>query len=506
MKIVLVKPPRFENSGTIGQPPTPPLGLAYIAGALEVDGHDLTVIDAVALAPRKYIPFKPFGEFIEGHETLVTRGISFEEAIARIPSDTQLLGVHCMFSMNWIADRYFLHLIRKKMPGIVIVAGGEHVSGSPDICLLSSDLDVIVTGEGEETIVELVKAVEKNTALDEISGIVFKKDGKIVTTSPRKRKRNLEEIPRPAWHLFSVDTYNENSLSWSATSHKSIPILATRGCPYTCTFCSSPSMWGTRYFMRSPEDVLDEMQQLKSRYKIENFDFYDLTAIISRDWIIRFCKLLVESNMNITWQLPAGTRTEVIDKEVARWLYHSGCKNLVYAPESGSHKMLEEIHKKVNISKMLKSIRDAKSENLNVTLNMILGLPNERHIDIFKTLWFYIKASGIGVDSIAQSNFHPYSGSELFNQLTKDGKINPNLDEHYLEMVYIDTNSRTPIYNDYVSRNWYHLYVYLTYATFYVSNFVFRPHRIIKLIKNVVNSTYESRFEKHLGEYFRKVI
>ncbi len=112
-------------------------------------------------------------------------------------------------------------------------------------------------------------------------------------------------------------------------------MLATRGCPYSCTFCSSPDMWTTRYYARSPASVVDEIADYVERYGISNVDFEDLTAFINRDWILAFCAELVRRDLHISYQLPSGTRSEALDAEVLAPLWRSGCRNLTYAPESG---------------------------------------------------------------------------------------------------------------------------------------------------------------------------
>ena len=120
-----------------------------------------------------------------------------------------------------------------------------------------------------------------------------------------------------------------------------MPILATRGCPYQCTFCSSPTMWTTRYIMRNPKDIVDEIEWLVKKYDANDFEFFDLTAIIKKSWMLAFCKELRERKIgNITWQLPVGTRSEALDKETLQAIYDSGCAYICYAPESGSEKSL----------------------------------------------------------------------------------------------------------------------------------------------------------------------
>src|SRR5262249_38566659 len=136
-------------------------------------------------------------------------------------------------------------------------------------------------------------------------------------TAPRQRIRDVDAIPRPAWHLFPVSNYLDGGFTYGVNLGRSMPILATRGCPYQCTFCSSPAMWTTRY--------------------------YALTAIIKRDWILAFCRELERRGLDITYQLPTGTRSEVLDEEVLAALYRTGCRNICYAPESGSPETLARI-------------------------------------------------------------------------------------------------------------------------------------------------------------------
>ncbi len=104
-----------------------------------------------------------------------------------------------------------------------------------------------------------------------------------------------------------------------------MPLMATRGCPYRCTFCSNPVMYGTRWVARSPDHVLDEIQRYQDRYGATDFPFWDLTMVLKRDWVLDFCSKVEERGMEFTWQLPSGTRAEIVDHEVARALCRSGC-------------------------------------------------------------------------------------------------------------------------------------------------------------------------------------
>ena len=229
-----------------------------------------------------------------------------------------------------------------------IVLGGEHATAVPELCLEDAPaLHACALGEGEETVVELLEACVGRTALADVAGIVFRTPDGPRRTAPRARIRDVDRIPAPRWDLTPIERYLDGGFSFGVDRGRTMPLLATRGCPYRCTFCSSPRMWTTRYTTRAPALVVDEIEDYVHRYRVENIDFYDLTAIVKRDWILEFCRLLDARGLRITWQLPSGTRSEALDEPVLRAMYRSGCRNVSYAPESGSERTLEAIKKKV---------------------------------------------------------------------------------------------------------------------------------------------------------------
>ncbi|MCS6819054.1 MAG: radical SAM protein, partial [Chitinophagales bacterium] len=403
-------------------------------------------------------------------------------------------------------DRDLLQYIGSRMPGVPLFAGGEHISAYPQMWLQqSSYLSICVVGEGEETAVALVEAIERKKDLKEVEGIVFKDEtGNIITTPRRKRIRNLEDIPLPAWDLFPIDIYNKQQLQWGVFRGSSLPILATRGCPYTCTFCSSPNMWTTKYSMRSPKHVVDEIELFHAKYGVTNFDFYDLTAIIRKEWIIDFAKEIVNRGLNITWQIPGGTRSEAINKEVAYWLYRSGCRNITYAPESGSPEILHLIHKKISISKMLQSISHSHSQGMNIKLNIMIGFPDEKHIHLWQTIWFLMRAAAAGAHDAVPSIFSPYPGSALFERLVKEGFIDPALDDYYKGILDTNDYTGTKFYNKYLSKNWLRFYFYLYLIAFFGTQFLLRPWRIMKSLKNILTRKQESRGEAAIIELMER--
>ena len=498
MKVCLINPPRLMKPMSATMKPSPSLGLAFIAGALKKAGHTVQVIDSLAEAPNQYITFK---------DDIVINGLTEHEIARMVEPDTDLIGLSLMFSGNWLHNRILIDHLGKAFPRAVIMAGGEHLTAAPEFCIEQThSLHICVCGEGEETVVEVAEAVETGKPLADIPGIVYRDaSGRPVRNGARKRIKEVETVPWPAWELFPLDKYKENSIIYGVDRNVySLPIMATRGCPYQCTFCSSPLMWGTRYYMRSPQDVADEIEHFKNRFGALNFDFYDLTAIIKKQWIIEFAQELIRRKLDITWQIPAGTRSEAIDQEVARHLYLSGCRNITYAPESGSVETLKLIKKKVSLPTMLKSISFSSKEKMNIKINVIIGFPDETHKNIWQTLWFLVKASWHGVNDMAPSVFSPYPGSELFDTLHRQGKINLANDEFFYQIIYVDTFFNNYFYNTNINKYVLRFYLLAYLGVFYTSNFLFYPGRLVKTLRNLFTRNYESRAEMALGELVKR--
>jgi hypothetical protein len=337
--ICLIRPPAVECFRFATTSISLPLGLAYIAGSLEAAGHELCVIDAVGEGPSLRTRYC----------TGFLIGLPLEEVAERIPAEATLVGISVVFTHEWPQVVRLTQLVKERRPDISIVVGGEHVTSMTEFCLMTSPVDFAVLGEGEETIVELADALKRGLPLAGINGLAFR-DGDRITVNPRRSRRgDVDSIPWPAWHHFQVETYHENRFV-GAIYHDSItmPILATRGCPYQCTYCSSAAMWTPRWIPRDPVKVVDEIQHYVENYGARNFPFQDLTAIVKKQWIVDFCQELLDRKLEITWQLPSGTRSEAIDAEVADLLRRSGMSNMAYAPESGSETTRRLIKKRMH--------------------------------------------------------------------------------------------------------------------------------------------------------------
>ncbi len=492
-KIVLIRPPCLVSTGAVSAGLlTPPISLAYLAASVRNNGHEVSIIDAIGLDPEKKTYLR---------KKLYLVGISFSDILNLIPEDADLIGISGGFSYEWTALRPLVNMIGEKFRDKYFIAGGEHFTAVPEICLEHcKDLDAIALGEGEETIVEIANAIDSNSSWLNIAGLVVRDNDKFVKTDKRKRLIKLDEIPKPAWDLVPINKYLDLKLSLGVDRGRTMPMIASRGCPYQCTFCSSPSMWGTRWIARDAKLLVNEIEEYIKKYNIDAVDFYDLTAIVKKSWIIEFCNEIISRNLNITWQLPSGTRSEALDDDVTSLLYKSGCRNIGYAPETGSERMLVAIKKKVKLSRMTKSLKSSIKAGLNIKINIMLGFPNETHKDILKTFWYLIKMSFIGVHDVSMGVFAPYPGSEIYNDLVKKGKINHS-EEYWFQLSYVDISFAKHSYCENISAKSLLFYNWLLYFIFYISNYIFRPMRFYRTLKNLIINKHETKGEKALSRY-----
>ncbi|MBX9787665.1 MAG: B12-binding domain-containing radical SAM protein [Pirellulales bacterium] len=493
--VTLIRPAQVSSTNSWTEALTPPLGLAYLAAVLEENGTKVQVIDAIAEGVDQHIE----------EDGYLFHGLTIEETVDQIDRHTDLIGVSCMFTQDWPWLRTLMRAIRARFPRTVIVVGGEHVTALPEFCLRDCpELDYCVLGEGEETLLELVNSLDDPDRLRQVAGLAFLERGRIVQTCSRKRIRAVDDLPFPAWHYFNMEVYLSTRNAHGVFRGRSMGILATRGCPYKCTFCSNPVMYGNLWMARSPSDVLDEIELYMAKYGARNIDFYDLTFILKKSWILEFCSEIERRGLNFTWQLPTGTRSEVIDDEVSRALYRTGCRNITYAPESGSPETLKRIKKQVDLGRLTKSIRSALAAGVRVKVNMVVGFPDDTRRDMVKSVLFAWKLAFLGVHDAAFFLFSPYPGSSLFDQLRAEGRIGELDDKYFRSLVaFMDMFSATDYCRNMSGRElrWWRV---VGMASFFGLSYLVRPWRLVKLLKNLIANESDTVLEQRLGAILRR--
>jgi len=489
--IQLIRPPLVVGRGTFSfSNGTPSIGLAYISGALIEVGANVSVLDAIAFAPEQFTPLEDTDLLINGYVS--------SQILEELDPNADYFGISCMFSCDWIYTKKVISAIKQKYPNKIIIAGGEHITADAQYSLQSSPIDICVLGEGEETIIDLLKILESSEKnYTNCLGIAYMINGEYIETKRRNRIREIDKIAKPNWNSYPLEIFLSRGMGFNKVSGRPMPMLASRGCPYQCTFCSNPLMWTTRWVARNPKDVVDEIETYIKTYRIDHVEFYDLTAIVKKQWIIDFAKEITSRGIIFNWSLPSGTRSEALDKEVLTALKNSGCDRLVYAPESGSSSTLKRIKKKINLDRMIKSIEIAEKIGINTKANIVFGFPGQTFKESFETVAFLGRCAWVGMHDISVFNFIPYPGSEIFGDLIASGEIDRDSEdyEYVLSGNVVGNLRKMKSWSDSLSTIQIKFFIFTCVIFFYTVSYLKTPSRFLILCINVIKSRPSSTME-----------
>lgn len=378
----------------------PPLGLAWIAAVLERAGHKVRIIDSP------------------------TEGIKLTTFINEVKSwSPDVVGLTALTPTVYKAYDT-VKAIKEYDKDIPVVMGGPHVTFMYDEAL-NHGVDIVVRGEGEYTMLELVNTIEKvgmdKDALREVKGIVFMSNGEIVRTKDRPIIRNLDELPFPARHLLPMDKY-----TLFGKPIKIIHVMASRGCPYGCSFCSTSYYWGRMIRYRSAKNVADEIEDAVNKYKTNIIVFTDDEFTLGKRFVYEFLKELDERGLDINFS--CGSRVDTIDEEMMKALMRHGCTALYFGVESASQDTINRIGKRITIEQAIKVFQWVHKLKANAVASFVIGFPWETIEDMKRTAKFAVKLD----PSYAQFTVAtPYPGTPLYYQAVNENLIEDWNWEHY---------------------------------------------------------------------------
>jgi anaerobic magnesium-protoporphyrin IX monomethyl ester cyclase len=392
LKVVLVNPPTtapLETVATLGLK-APPLGLAYVAAAVRKDGHDVSIIDSPALD----VSHHKLGEILQKEHP-------------------DVIGVTSTTPTIYDAMKA-VTIAKDVCPDSITLMGGCHITSLPEETLAECrSLDVGVIGEGEATIVDLLRAIETKRPLSEVDGIVYRNGEKVVKTRPRRLIENLDEIPFPARDLLPLDRYTV-----LGERHRLGNILTSRGCPFRCIFCSSSQFYGRRFRARSPKNVVDEIEELISKYKIKSFEIVDDTFTVDKKRAVEIAEEIIRRGLEIWWA--CGSRVDLVSRELLQIMKKAGCGLIYYGIESGSEKVLNILKKGITLEQAKSAIRWAKEVGMEVVGSFIIGVPGETREDVMETIKF---AKDSGIDFAQFTAMTPYPGTEIYEIAKREGLL-----------------------------------------------------------------------------------
>jgi radical SAM superfamily enzyme YgiQ (UPF0313 family) len=386
MRVCLISPPYDSAVKSVVGVSSPPLSLAYLASVLR-DEHEVKIIDSNILDYTMEDVRRELREFYP-----------------------DIVGVTSVTPS--IPQAYHVAKMAKEVRNdCIVLIGGSHATFLPHQTLKECEfIDIVVREEGEETVQELLKAVE-NGEIEKVKGITFRKGGHIVSSEPRPFIKDLDEIPFPSWDLLPIDKYQFYGKRYMA-------MLTSRGCPFGCSFCASSRLFGGFWRCRSPENVLEEIKTIYENYKIRNIEFIDDTFTLNIRRAEEICNGIIEQGLDISWG--ASSRVDTLTKGLVEKMKKAGCWILFLGIESGCQKILDAIGKRITVEQVRKAVKTVKQAGIKILGSFILGFPQDDDESIKQTINF---AKSLDLDYAEFSILTPYPGTPVFDYATENNLL-----------------------------------------------------------------------------------
>jgi len=469
--IQLISPPLIAYDKDIfGMIPSPPIGIASIAGYLRQCEFDVSLIDAFGIDPFKTEKYQ---------DRFVLIGLNIENILERIDMKAEIIGisVHSAMVAKFCID---LSLKIKDKTNKPVVVGGPHITLNYKQ-FTTKGINFAVIGEGERPLVQLVESLQKGEDGNKIAGVA----------SPQKDPDQsgevieMDDLPLPAWDLVPLENYWRTRMNHSPFKGKFIPMITSRGCPFKCAFCTTPLTSRGRWRAFSADRVVKEIIELHAMYGVDDIAIQDDNFSVNPERAIKICELIKEAGLRVRLSLPSGVRAETLTLQTLDALRKGGLSYLSLSPESGSKKIRRIMNKPLNEKKFYNLQKYCRKLNIRTGICFIIGNPEETIKDIVLTAKMIARTTLNGADDISVFIFSPLPGApmakEFENKFPKDllGLCwTPKWREDYPKWALL--------------RN-------LLYLEYFILKILFHPFSIWRPIRNVLRQEYETKGEMGIG-------
>ncbi len=376
----------------------PPLGLCYIAAALEEKGYQVIIIDRDIIRRKGDNPDHALKKTLDEHKP-------------------ELVGITATSPLILDAN-HSAKVCKKVLPNLKVAIGGIHPTVLPHETLESCpEIDIVIRGEGETTMSEIAEG----RSLKDIAGICYRDNGKICSRSNRELIRDLDTLPLPARHLCDMEFYLRPTVrTIRGVLLRATHIYTARGCLFRCNFCAGQAIFGHKVRFRSPKLVADEIEHLVSSYGIDGLRIDEDMFLANKKRAIKICNELIKRGLHkkIVWS--AQTSVRVVTKEMLEMMKKAGCIQVEYGFESGSQRKLDIMRKCTTVEENYRAAKLTKEVGLRIMANILVNIPGETKEDFIKDIEFVKETKP---DYVALNKFMPFAGSEMSEDIKKEGML-----------------------------------------------------------------------------------
>lgn len=384
MKVLFVNPPQTASKYKFMGVIAPPLGIAYMAGVLQENNIDVEILDASA----EDMDFK------DVEKELLKRKPDLVALTALTPTIGRALET--------------AQVVKETLPDSIVVMGGYHPTFNFIETLEDENVDIVIRGEGEYIMLNLVQALENQSSLHDVKGIVFEdKNSKEIVVNPEAPLiQNLDELPFPALNLLPMKKYRLLDMDTHMTT-----MITTRGCPMQCSFCSSAAMHGKKIRERSVENIVDEIEYLNTNYDIDTIAFMDDTFTLKKRKVMAICDEILKRNIEIMWGCTS--RVDTLDEKLLKKMKEAGCITIFIGVESADQQQLDNMCKNTTIAKIENAFKIAHKLKIRTIASVALGMPGDTKEIMNKTVKFVHKLKpNYAIYSLAT----PYPGTKFYKE------------------------------------------------------------------------------------------
>jgi magnesium-protoporphyrin IX monomethyl ester (oxidative) cyclase len=370
----------------------PPLGLAYVAAALEKNGFHVEILD-------NYLLERPIEEVKL-------------EVRKRAP---EIVGITCS-SLTYSRCIETAKAVKEAYPSCRVVVGGPHPSYMPQTMLDHEEIDYVVIGEGEQAMVNLVASImkgEEKAVIAKIPGVACRINGEVVKNAP-EFITDLDQVPVPARHLLPMQMYDRTLSYLSVKPVDTMSVL--RGCPYNCAYCETRELWGTTCRAFSPRRVIDEIKHMVENYGSKGIYFVGDNFTINKKRTSELCQQIRESKIDLKWTCE--TRADLTSKELLAEMKSAGCQTIFFGVESGSPAIQQKLDKNINLQEVERTFELCRQVGIRTATSFMLGIPGETVNDMKATFNF---AKHLNADWCQFNIYVACPGSRLYNEVISQG-------------------------------------------------------------------------------------